>query len=105
MMTRAKKFLAVFPVFLSGCATLEWSNKYGTDFCAYPSGVLVGVPSGVAAGFIAGPVWGAGVGILTGGTMILNAWGNYGGLDVDECIESYKKNVLKETESENSEDD
>lgn len=103
-MTRAKKFIAVFPVFLTGCATLEWSNKYGTDFCAYPSGVFAGVPSGVAAGFVAGPAAGVGMGVLVGGTMILNAWGNYGGLDVSDCIESYKKNVLKENENESKDD-
>jgi hypothetical protein len=88
-------FIALLTSSQSSCATLEWSNKYGTDFCAYPSGVFVGVPTGVAAGVVAGPVLGTAVGVLAGGTMLLNSWTNYGGLDVEDCIESYKKNVLE----------
>ncbi|MEK9699643.1 MAG: hypothetical protein VW270_27950 [Candidatus Poseidoniales archaeon] len=82
--------------FQSSCATLEWSNKYGTDYCAYPSGVFVGVPTGIAAGIVAGPVLGTAMGVLAGGSMLLNSWTSYGGLDVDECIESYKRNVLED---------
>ena len=36
------------------------------------------------------------MGVLAGGTMLLNSWTNYGGLDVKECVESYKKNVLND---------
>jgi hypothetical protein len=90
-----KRILLV--VMLQGCSTLEWSNSYGTDFCAYPSGIIVGAGSGTAAGLIAGPVWGLGVGAFMGGTMLLNAWGNYGGLNVEDCIDSYKRNVLNES--------
>ena len=36
------------------------------------------------------------MGVLAGGTMLLNSWTNYGGLDVEECVESYKKNVLND---------
>jgi hypothetical protein len=89
-------FILLLTSFQSSCATLEWSNKYGTDFCAYPSGVFVGVPTGIAAGVVAGPVLGAAMGVLAGGTMLLNSWTNYGGLDVKECVESYKKNVLND---------
>lgn len=89
-----KKIFLFLPLLLSGCATLEWSNSYGNDYCAYPSGVIVGVPTTVAALTVASPPVAIGVGFLAGGTMILNSWSNWGGLDVSDCIESYKKNVV-----------
>lgn len=86
---------------------MEWTNSYGTDFCAYPSGFIVGVPTAMAASLVAGPAAAIGVGALAGGTMILNGWTNYGGMDVGECIESYNKNVRglgEESESANATD-
>ena len=78
---------------------MEWSNSYGTDFWAYPSGFIVGIPTAAAASLVAGPAAAIGVGIAAGGTMILNGWTNYGGTDVGECIESYKRVVIEGNES------
>ena len=93
-----KKSLLLLP-FLHGCATMEWSNSYGTDFCAYPSGFIVGIPTAAAASLVAGPAAAIGLGVAAGGTMILNGWTNYGGTDVGECIESYKRVVIEGNES------
>lgn len=90
-----KKLISFLPMLLSGCATLEWSNSYGTDYCAYPSGIIVGVPTAAAALTVASAPAAIGVGVLAGGTMVLNGWSNWGGLDVSDCIDSYKKNVLQ----------
>lgn len=77
---------------------MEWTNSYGTDFCAYPSGVIVGVPTAAAAMVVASPPVALGVGALTGGVMMLNGWTNYGGMDIGECIDSYKRNVIEGSE-------
>lgn len=85
-----------------GCAVMEWSNAYGTDFCAYPSGIMVGVPTAAAASLVAGPAAAIGLGVAAGGTMILNGYTSYGGLDVKDCKRSFDKIVLKkENEDEN----
>ena len=80
---------------LQGCQTLEWTNQYGTDFCAYPSGIIVGTSTTTAALLVnANPYAALELGVTAGGTMLLNSWSNYGGLDVEDCIDSYKRNVL-----------
>ena len=95
------KKLVFLPFLLSGCSVMEWSNAYGTDFCVYPSGVMVGVPTAVASLAVASPPVALGVGAAAGGVMMLNGWGNYGGTDIENCKRSFRKIVLKENEDEN----
>ena len=89
---KTARLLLLLP-FLHGCATMEWTNSYGTDFCAYPSGFIVGVPTALAASIVASAPVAIGVGALTGGTMILNGYNNYGGADIQKCIEDYNRTV------------
>lgn len=91
-----KSFIIICALMLNACAVMDWSNAYGTDYCVYPSGILVGVPTALAASAVAAPPVAIGVGVLTGGTMMLNGWGNYGGTDIENCRRSFKKIVLKE---------
>ena len=95
-----KKFILLFLPFLPGCSIMDWSNAYGTDYCVYPSGVIVAVPTALAASAVAAPPVAIGVGVLTGGTMMLNGWGNYGGTDIENCKRSFKKIVLKEEQDQ-----
>lgn len=91
-----KKIILLLLAFgAQGCAVMDWSNAYGTDFCAYPSGIIVGVPTAAAASMVAGPAAAIGLGLAAGGTMILNGYNNYGGLDIKDCKRSFDKIVLK----------
>ena len=89
---KTARLLLLLP-FLHGCATMEWTNSYGTDFCVYPSGIIVGIPTALAASVVAPPAAAIGVGVLAGGTMILNGYNNYGGADIQKCIEDYNRTV------------
>lgn len=95
-----RQLLLTVPFLLQGCAVMEWSNAYGNDFCAYPSGFFVGVPTAVAASTVASPPLAVGLGVVAGGTMVLNGWGNYGGLDVKDCKRSFDKIVLNKEEED-----
>lgn len=94
-----KKLFLLVPL-LQGCATMEWSNSYGPDFCAWPSGFIVGIPTAAAASVVAGPAAAIGLGVAAGGTMVLNGWTNYGGTDIEKCVDSYKRNILEKKDEQ-----
>ena len=95
-----KKFITVLlAVSASSCSVMSWSNAYGTDFCAYPSGIMVGVPTAAAASFVAAPPVAIGLGVVAGGTMMLNGYTNYGGMNLKDCKRSFDKIVLKKEQN------